>query len=144
MPTGYYKRTKKQIRNMSLAKMGHTVSQETREKIRKANKKMIFTKEHRAKLKERATGLKGEKARNWKGDKVGSIGIHCWLRREYGTPRDCDHCHRTDQKFYDWASVDHKYVRDRKKFLRLCRSCHSKYDCQQKNRKYKKKFYQFN
>lgn len=71
----------------------------------------------------------GKESSHWLGDKVGKIGVHLWLRREYGTPTKCEHCGTIDEKkTYDWACRDKSYRRDRKNFMRLCRSCHRKYD----------------
>lgn len=56
--------------------------------------------------------------------------IHSWLRTNFGTPNKCEHCGTTDKdKNYDWANTkQHKYKRIREDFIRLCRSCHRKYD----------------
>lgn len=71
----------------------------------------------------------GESSVSWKGDKVGIIGVHGWLKREYGTPKNCEHCGENDEsKIYDWACKNTLYRRNRNDFMRLCRSCHRKYD----------------
>lgn len=72
---------------------------------------------------------RGEQASHWVGDKVGKIGVHRWLRQEYGIPKPCEHCHRTDDGIvYDWACKNKLYRRVREDYMRLCRSCHRKYD----------------
>lgn len=73
-------------------------------------------------------GLSGSLNPSWKGDKVGYYGIHAWLYRERGKPRKCEHCGSEKKKKYEWCNVDHKYKRDMKDWMRLCTSCHRKYD----------------
>lgn len=70
----------------------------------------------------------GEKHWKWKGDKVGYDGIHDWVKLRKGTPRKCEHCLSTNDKYYDWANKSGKYKRDLKDWLRLCRQCHAKFD----------------
>lgn len=71
---------------------------------------------------------KGEDSYNWKGDDVGYQGIHRWLDRNYGKPRLCEHCFTTSARFFDWANLSGKYIRDRNDYKRLCRRCHIKMD----------------
>ncbi len=70
----------------------------------------------------------GEKNNQWKGDKVGYSGLHYWIRRALGNPKKCEMCGITDKEWYDWANISHKYNRDISDWIRLCRSCHTKYD----------------
>lgn len=73
----------------------------------------------------------------WKGDDVKYSGIHVWLRKTYGKPLFCEHCLRIDKKKYEWARITGKnYERKRENFIRLCRSCHLKYDYAGGERKY--------
>ena len=58
------------------------------------------------------------------------LRIHNWLRTNYGSPKVCegDKCSGISDAF-DWAvkrGMEHK--RNREHYLRLCRSCHLKYD----------------
>ncbi len=73
-------------------------------------------------------GVKGELNHAWKGDNVGYYGIHAWVIRNMGKPLICEHCKDTSKKKYEWASKDHLYKRDLTEWLRLCTSCHRKYD----------------
>ena len=61
---------------------------------------------------------------------IGKSAIHCWLRVNYGKPNFCEACGRSDDKsFYDWANINnHIYNRNRDEFVRMCKSCHRKYD----------------
>lgn len=75
-------------------------------------------------------GLKNEKAPNWRGDRAGKSAVHVWLNVNYGKPSLCENVkceHKSD--FYDWAKkTDKPYEKKRSSFLRLCRSCHLRYD----------------
>ena len=76
---------------------------------------------------------KGKKHHSWKGNKIGYWGIHRWLRQNFGPAKEnkCEHC---DRQALDWANKDHKYKRDRKDYIPLCRSCHLKYDYTQERK----------
>ena len=66
---------------------------------------------------------------NWKGEIAGKSAKHKYLDSHYGKPRLCEKCNRTNQKRYDWALVHGKeYSHNRADYLRLCRSCHHRYD----------------
>ena len=69
-----------------------------------------------------------EKNTNWKGDKVKYGGLHAWVRKHLGTPNKCEHCGTTMAKVFDWANISRNYLRIITDWLRLCRSCHRKYD----------------
>lgn len=63
------------------------------------------------------------------------ISIHDWLKVHYGKPKYCEHCNE-DAKAYQWALRNGcKYERDINNFIRLCRSCHFKYDVAERKRK---------
>ena len=71
-----------------------------------------------------------EKSAHWVGDNVGYSGVHGWVRRQLGTPTKCEHCNKdglTGRKI-GWANVDHTYKRNLDDWIRLCPSCHRKYD----------------
>ncbi len=71
-----------------------------------------------------------EKNGNWGGDKVGYHGIHSWLKNYYGKADRCENnnCPIKCLK-YEWALLKScKYERRRANFIRLCVSCHKKYD----------------
>jgi hypothetical protein len=71
----------------------------------------------------------------WKGEKAGKKAKHEWISVNYGKPNYCEHCKRTDRKKYEWANIDHKYRRVIEDFIRLCVSCHRKYDYEYNGRK---------
>lgn len=70
----------------------------------------------------------GELNSQWKGDAVGYSGLHSWVRKNLGTPSICEHCNDSTKSRYEWANKSHKYKRDTSDWIRLCCSCHQKYD----------------
>lgn len=72
--------------------------------------------------------MSGEKHPMWKGNFAGKIAKHARIERLKGKPNKCENCKTTKAKKYDWANVDHKYSRKIDDYVRLCRSCHRKYD----------------
>ena len=99
---------------------GHFQTETTKEKIRKAMKKIDISRLHGS----------FEKHPHWKGDDAGVSAIHKWVYRKLGNPETCEHCGKTGLKGnkINWANTDHKYKRDLKYWIRLCISCHRKYD----------------
>lgn len=60
--------------------------------------------------------------------------LHYRVARMKGTPSVCEFCGTTDGKIYDWANVDRKYSQDLNDYIRLCRSCHIRFDKRLKDR----------
>ena len=73
-------------------------------------------------------GVKGELNASWKGNMVGYWGVHRWIYRQMGKPNKCEHCKSEIKRKYEWCNVDHEYKRDVKDWIRLCTSCHRRYD----------------
>lgn len=71
-----------------------------------------------------------ENAHNWKGDDVGISPLHLWVIRRLGKPTKCEFCGKEGLlgKKIHWANKSHQYKRDLSDWLRLCVSCHFKYD----------------
>lgn len=67
---------------------------------------------------------------NWKGDDVGKVALHDWVKRRLGRPDTCEHCGRSglSRNGIDWANKSHQYKREISDWIRLCRKCHKKYD----------------
>lgn len=59
---------------------------------------------------------------------VGYSGLHHRIRRKLGKPNDCKFCFTKSAKVYDWANKSRTYKNDLDDWIRLCRSCHIKYD----------------
>lgn len=70
----------------------------------------------------------GRKNANWRGNKAGYTSVHDWLYIRLGTPRKCEHCSSIGKKKYEWANISKKYKRVLTDWIRLCTSCHRKYD----------------
>lgn len=60
--------------------------------------------------------------------------IHTWIKGIKGKPSKCEHCETTKAKMYHWANKDHKYNKNPDDYMRLCVSCHLKYDYKFNNR----------
>ena len=72
--------------------------------------------------------VRGEKNGMWKQD-AGYTAIHQWVRRwKKDAPKICQQCGTETAKKYEWANIDHKYRRVLDDYIRLCTSCHRKYD----------------
>lgn len=130
--------TKQKIRDWHLT---HPLSREHIQKIREAHVSGMKGKKHSeaTKLKMRETAIRngnkpivrvGKENHAWKGDKVGYWALHKWVVKEKGNPDTCEHCKKTGlhRNQIHWANIDHKYRRNLEDFIRLCQSCHRKYD----------------
>jgi hypothetical protein len=58
--------------------------------------------------------------------------LHHWVKNKLGQPLTCEGCLKTvlpiQKQSMHWANVDHEYRRRLDEWLRLCASCHHKYD----------------
>lgn len=86
-----------------------------------------MSKEGRKRISQFMSNLTGEKAHSWKGNNIGYTQLHNWVRKSLGNPQKCEHCGKIEGKFH-WANKSRKYLRDLNDWIRLCISCHSKYD----------------
>ena len=130
MPKGTYTRTL-EIREMA--------SKKRREFFAKGGVHPLLGKRHSQITKERMSLAKmgkfaGKNSPWWTGDNPTYNAVHIWMRKEFGTPDTCEHCGRSglQGRLINWANVSGKYKRDRTDWLRLCASCHKKYDLQKK------------
>ena len=81
--------------------------------------------------------LKGKKGYNlaennpeWKGDNVGYIALHQWLRRHFEWSSECENCGR--RKSLQLSNKTGQYTREKEDWWILCASCHQKYDHQRR------------
>ena len=74
---------------------------------------------------------------NWRGENISNVGLHQWVRYWKGTPKVCEKCGTKKARKYEWANIDHAYKRKLEDFIRMCTSCHRKYDIE--NNCYKNK-----
>ena len=70
----------------------------------------------------------GDKHHFWKGQNAGYVSLHKWVAKKLGKPSKCAFCKVTTAKRFEWANRSRKYKRDLKDWIRLCKSCHEKYD----------------
>jgi hypothetical protein len=98
---------------------------------RKANKERLYALHRAWRERHRHEWFKGHPKGadhyRWRGDEVKYAALHNWLRKHLGKPTICAHCNK-EGAHHDWANVDHKYRRVAEDYLRLCESCHYKYD----------------
>lgn len=97
------------------------------------NKGKKLSLEYRKKLSIAHMGISqnnGSKNHFWKGEKAGYMALHDWIRSKYGTPKECSKCGKRggNSRGYHWANKKHVYSRDISDYMRLCASCHIKYD----------------
>lgn len=86
-----------------------------------------FTEEYKKRLSLAHIGkMTGENHPSWKGEEVGYVGLHRWVRRELGKPKKCTNCSSAEN--VQWANKSHEYKRDLEDWIELCRSCHMRYD----------------
>jgi hypothetical protein len=81
-----------------------------------------------------------EKAWNWKGDSVGYLALHSWIKRHYGKAIKCEKCGKI--KHITWANKTGQYRREREDWMTLCQSCHKLYDSKNKQVKRLKRIWQ--
>lgn len=107
-------------------KKGHKHSEETKLKISQNHRKNQ-TEETKRKLSKM---FDGEKSYIWKGDEVGYVALHEWVRKHLGKPDKCEWCGKSGLKGCEihWANRSGKYLRNLDDWLRLCQSCHYKFD----------------
>lgn len=67
----------------------------------------------------------------WKGDSVGHLSIHEWMRSRKPKTVLCEYCQKKPP--VDLANISGKYKRDVNDFTWLCRSCHMLSDGRMKN-----------
>lgn len=72
----------------------------------------------------------GEEAPRWKGEKAGKSAFHQYINKHHGRPKICENkeC-KGKSKDYDWCiKTGRKYSHNIEDYLRMCRSCHRRYD----------------
>lgn len=142
MSTGVYERTEWHLERLRSrpsrkGKRGHAQSDLTKSKISETCKSngvggWMRGRKHleSTKLKMSISHGKNELSPKWKGDRVGYVGLHIWVSNHLGKPHNCEHCGNAELKHrqYHWANKSGEYKRELSDWIRLCVSCHSKYD----------------
>lgn len=67
-----------------------------------------------------------EKNHQWKGDGVGYLALHAWVRRRLVKPDKCPKCGSSSK--LDLANLSNEYRRDLSDWEWLCRRCHMNKD----------------
>lgn len=115
--------------------VGKILSKETKEKISKAKKgKPGWC------LGLELPNRQGTTHHNWKGDDVGYIALHSWIRRKLGRPPACEKCGaigRMTGNIKPRWNIEHanksgEYLRNISDWLSLCKPCHGRYDKQER------------
>jgi hypothetical protein len=70
---------------------------------------------------------RGNKNPNWKGDKVGYVALHNWVKRRIGITKICKSC-GCNNKRLDLANISGNYLRDLNDWVWLCKPCHAVLD----------------
>jgi len=82
---------------------------------------------HKEETKKRiAIKQMGDKNPMWKGDDVGYLALHEWIRKNKPKPKFCEICKVKPP--IDLANISKKYKRDINDFEWICRRCHMKKD----------------
>lgn len=120
---GIYPRTELAKQHMSAA---------AKKRIRKPHTEVTKEKLRQIRLANPVTpnlGKFGPDSSYWKGEDVSYSGIHAWVRRRLGTPKDCSNCKKhVEGQGIHWANVSREYKRDLTDWIRLCSKCHYLYD----------------
>jgi hypothetical protein len=116
---------------MSLAHKGQHNSPATEFKIIKGkphckvcNKQLVSYQAKHCKLHANF----GERNPNWKGDNITYGTKHKRLYRRLGQPSFCEGCGTENAKRYHWANISGKYKNELDDWIRLCVSCHNRFD----------------
>ena len=125
--------TEETKQKISLSQSGRHLSEGTKTKMSLSKKgkryydiNPFYGRHH---TKESKAKFSGENHPNWKGDNVGYMALHTWVRRKLGTPSICMHCQKIfTGRNIQWANKSHMYKRDVNDWIRLCTPCHRKYD----------------
>ena len=80
--------------------------------------------------KESILKMSGKNNHGWKGDEVGYMALHEWVRKIKGLPEVCEYCKKTglQSRQINWANISKQYKRREDDCVRLCVRCHRQYD----------------
>jgi len=123
-----YLRKNNLSRSISQSLKGKILSKIHKLKISEAKKGFKHPKEFGLRMSRAFKGKINIAENNgmWKGNNVGKISLHEWIKYRLKKPNVCDCCKKNQP--YDLANISQKYKRDINDFEWLCRSCHMKKD----------------
>lgn len=99
------------------------------------SQKVIFSWFKKLGIKSRVAAKRNQKKENnssWKGNKATYAAFHYRVESERGKPCLCVICGSLEANIYEWANLTGKYE-DTSDYMRMCRSCHRRYDKNRKN-----------
>lgn len=99
-------------------------------KILGTTQKVVWNRFKKAGFKCRVAKKRNQKGENndsWKGIKAGYVALHYRVQKLRGTPNICSMCETTKARRFEWANVTGDYS-NIYAYIRLCKSCHSKFD----------------
>lgn len=103
---------------------------------RKCSSTFLYKENKGLKLKNKeiTSNQYGKNNYQWKGENAGYKAKHIWIQTKNGTPSFCEVCGTEKAKVYNWAKISMEYTRNREDYLRMCKSCHNKFDWKEQNR----------
>ena len=115
-------------------------SNETKKRMSIGQKTLHHNRSHSEETK-RKIGKATKKFHGGKNEIVGTPvywKVHRWIKKQLGQPDKCERCKRiglTGHKIH-WANKSQEYKFDVQDWIRLCASCHNKYDVLYKHGQY--------
>jgi hypothetical protein len=90
----------------------------------------IITTQARINVGKASSLRRGKLNHHWSGKYPTYIALHKWLHREYGKADKCENilCLKTSKNYAYALIKGKKLMRERNNFMKLCYSCHVKYD----------------
>ena len=110
--------------------------------FKRGEKSAFFDRIHKEETKTKMSLLKvNERNPNWKGTQVSYDSLHAWIYRKLGMPSTCEFCGQSSEDYrkINWANKSGEHKRELSDWIRLCKSCHNKYDNLGKNQKRNKR-----
>lgn len=113
---------------ISLYEKGHTQSEVAH--ILGTTQKVIYARFKKIGYVSRKAIKRNQTRENndsWKGSSAGYAALHYRVQKLRGLPNYCSMCETKTAKRFEWANMTGEYtnVFD---YVRLCKSCHSKFD----------------
>jgi len=125
--------TKEKMRGKNNPMWGKHLSEEAKRKLQESRgdisgEKNYWFGKHLSDDHKKKISIKnsGENHGNWKGDDVGNIQLHTWIKKRKIKTVLCELCDAKEPK--ELANISGEYKRDVDDFMWVCLSCHKTYD----------------